>query len=68
MDWLRIVGDALWILSLAMMLRYSLHEPAMADEVEGAVKLALERGARTRDLGGSLSTTAMGDAVIAALG
>ena len=56
------------ILSLAMMLRYSLHEPAMADEVEGAVKLALERGARTRDLGGSLSTTAMGDAVIAALG
>ncbi len=56
------------ILSLAMMLRYSLNEPAMADEVEGAVKLALERGARTRDLGGNLSTTGMGDAVIAALG
>lgn len=56
------------ILSTAMMLRYSLDRAADADTVERAVVTALERGARTRDLGGDLTTRQMGDAVLAALG
>jgi 3-isopropylmalate dehydrogenase len=55
------------ILSAAMMLRYSLKAPDAADRVEKAVKLALSEGARTPDLGGSLSTREMGDRVLAKL-
>lgn len=55
------------ILSVAMMLRYSLNEPVLADKVESAVRRVLGQGARTADLGGDMSTTAMGDAVTAAL-
>ena len=55
------------ILSAAMMLRYSLNMPAEADRIEKAVAKALENGARTADLGGTLGTTGMGDAVLAAL-
>ena len=56
------------ILSAAMMLRHSLRRPAAADRVEAAVAGAILAGARTFDLGGRLSTSAMGDAVLAALG
>jgi 3-isopropylmalate dehydrogenase len=55
------------ILSAAMMLRYSLGKAAEADRIEAAVAKALAGGARTADLGGATSTTAMGDAVLAAL-
>jgi len=55
------------ILSLAMALRYSLGRPELADKVEAAVEAALDAGARTRDLGGTLGTEAMGDAVLAQL-
>jgi len=55
------------ILSSAMMLRYSLGMAAEADRIEAAVAKALETGARTSDLGGALSTSQMGDAVLAAL-
>ncbi len=50
-----------------MMLRYSLGMAAEADRIETAVAKALEGGARTPDLGGTLTTTQMGDAVLAAL-
>ena len=56
------------ILSLAMMLRYSLNRPEDAATVEAAVVRALNNGARTADIGGKLSTTDMGDAVLEALG
>jgi len=56
------------ILSAAMMLRYSLGKPDDADRIEAAVGAALAAGARSPDLGGSHSTTEMGDAVIRALG
>ena len=56
------------ILSAAMMLRYSLGQADVADRIEAAVSRALETGHRTADLGGNASTTAMCDAVIAALG
>ncbi len=56
------------ILSLAMALRYSLDDAAAADRIEAAVDAALVDGARTGDLGGTLSTRGMGDAIIARLG
>ncbi|MEG3145405.1 3-isopropylmalate dehydrogenase [Sphingomonas sp. RT2P30] len=55
------------ILSAAMMLRYSLGMAAAADRIEAAVGAAIAAGARTADLGGGLSTRAMGDAVLARL-
>jgi 3-isopropylmalate dehydrogenase len=55
------------ILSAAMMLRHSLDMAAPADRVEAAVGKAIAGGARTADLGGTLSTTAMGDAILAGL-
>ena len=55
------------ILSAAMMLRHSLGQPAAADRIQGAVARAIRDGARTADLGGTMSTAAMGDAVLAAL-
>ncbi|WP_293901867.1 3-isopropylmalate dehydrogenase [Phenylobacterium sp.] len=55
------------ILSFEMALRWSLGRPAEAGRLFAAVERALENGARTRDLGGALSTTQMGDAVLAAL-
>jgi 3-isopropylmalate dehydrogenase len=55
------------ILSAAMMLRYSLNLPEPADRIEAAVAQALREGARSPDLGGTLSTVEMGDAVLAAL-
>ena len=55
------------ILSAAMMLRFSLDMPEPADRIEAAVAKALENGARGPDLGGSMSTGEMGDAVLAVL-
>ncbi|MEL7545206.1 MAG: 3-isopropylmalate dehydrogenase [Pseudomonadota bacterium] len=55
------------ILSLEMALRWSLDRAAAADRLFAAVETALDQGARTRDLGGNLSTSDMGDAVLAAL-
>ncbi|MCG8324496.1 MAG: 3-isopropylmalate dehydrogenase, partial [Thiotrichales bacterium] len=59
------------ILSAAMLLRYSLHEDAHAGRVENAVRQVLADGLRTADIHTAgtrqVSTTEMGDAVIAAL-
>ena len=58
------------ILSVGMMLRYSLQRADAADAVEGAVRDVLEQGMRTADLAGggeSVSTAQMGDAVAGAL-
>ncbi|MGW8203082.1 3-isopropylmalate dehydrogenase [Sphingomonas bisphenolicum] len=55
------------ILSAAMMLRYSLNLPEQADRIEAAVAKALADGARSPDLGGTMSTVEMGDAVLAVL-
>ena len=55
------------ILSAAMMLRHSLDLEPAALRIEAAVAAAIAGGARTPDLGGTLSTQAMGDAVLARL-
>lgn len=52
------------ILSAAMMLRHSFGMDSQADAIERAVAAALADGAHTRDLGGSLSTSEMTQAVI----
>jgi 3-isopropylmalate dehydrogenase len=62
-----IANPSASILSLAMALRYSLRAPQAADRVEAAVEAALDAGARTRDLGGMLTTRQMGDAILAKL-
>jgi 3-isopropylmalate dehydrogenase len=50
-----------------MLLRHSLDDEGGALRIEAAVEAAIAGGARTPDLGGALSTAAMGDAVLAAL-
>lgn len=62
-----IVNPVAAILSVAMMLRYSLNLPAEAKAVEDAVRKVLDGGLRTGDLGGSASTKEMGDACANAL-
>jgi 3-isopropylmalate dehydrogenase len=59
------------LLSVAMMLRYSLDEERLAEQVERAVSHVLEQGLRTADIAGpgfrQVGTAAMGDAVVQAL-
>ena len=59
------------ILSVAMMLRYTLNENALAERIEKAVSKVLDDGLRTADIHSAgmkqVSTTEMGDAVVAAL-
>lgn len=59
------------ILSVAMMLRYSLNEVVMADRIEKAVERVLDQGLRTADIYSEgmkqVGTSEMGDAVVAAL-
>ena len=59
------------ILSVAMMLRYSLDEPALATRIESAVNTVLDQGVRTSDIytpgTKKVGTAQMGDAVIQAL-
>jgi 3-isopropylmalate dehydrogenase len=55
------------ILSFEMALRWSLGRPDLADRLSKAVAAALEGGARTRDLGGSMTTGEMTGAVLAGL-
>ena len=59
------------ILSVAMMLRYSLDAKDAADAIEAAVSNVLDQGLRTSDIASEgcnvIGTQAMGDAVLAAL-
>ena len=58
------------ILSVAMMLRYSLNAPEAANAIEQAVSTVLDSGLRTADIQTEcqlVGTVEMGDAVVAAL-
>jgi len=58
------------LLSLAMMLRYSLQQATLAEQIETAVGNVLNQGFRTADIADGahiVSTADMGDAVVAAL-
>jgi 3-isopropylmalate dehydrogenase len=52
------------ILSLEMVMRWSLGRADAADRIFKAVSAALDAGARTADIGGKLSTRQMGDAIL----
>ncbi len=59
------------IISVAMMLRYSLQAPEAADAIEAAIERVLDQGLRTADIASAeestVSTQEMGDAVVKAL-
>ena len=59
------------ILSVAMMLRYSLNQPAAAERIDAAVDAVLTAGLRTADIWSEgmrkIGTRQMGDAVVAAV-
>ncbi|KAB2874902.1 MAG: 3-isopropylmalate dehydrogenase [Ideonella sp.] len=59
------------ILSMAMMLRFTLNQPESADRVDAAVRHVLQQGLRTADIWSEgtrkVGTRAMGDAVVAAI-
>ncbi len=59
------------LLSVAMMLRYTLDEPELAERIEAAIHKVLDDGLRTADIYApgmrKVGTREMGDAVIAAL-
>ena len=65
-----IANPLAMMLSVAMMLRYSLNETAMAERIEAAVGSVLDDGLRTADIASEgmkrVSTVEMGDAVLAA--
>ena len=46
-----------------MMLKYSLRLPAESTAVEEAVRRTIEKGIRTKDIGGTSSTSEVGNAV-----
>ncbi|KAK0778520.1 3-isopropylmalate dehydrogenase [Friedmanniomyces endolithicus] len=58
-----IVNPVAMILSVGMMLKYSLQQPALAKKVDEAVKVVIDKGIRTADIGGSAKTSEVGDAV-----
>ena len=62
-----IANPCAMILSLEMALRWSLDREKAADTLFAAVGKALDKGARTKDLGGDLGTEGMADMIIAAL-
>jgi len=70
---LGVANPVAQILSLAMLLRFSLGEGAAAEAIENAVALTIQEGFRTADIATGLphetqvGTRAMGEAVLARL-
>lgn len=62
-----IANPVAMILCVALMFRYSLDMETEAKQVEDAVRNVLEAGICTPDLGGTAGTSAVGDAIVAAL-
>jgi 3-isopropylmalate dehydrogenase len=59
------------ILSVSMMLRYSLDQVELADKIDGAVNTVLDQGYRTADIAAEgdnvVGTSKIGDLVVEAL-
>lgn len=58
-----IVNPVAMLLSVSMMFKYSLGLPELAILLDEAVKNVIEKGVRTKDIGGTAKTTEVGDAV-----
>ena len=63
-----IVNPVAMILSVAMMLKYSLNLPAESKAVEESVRRVIDTRLMTKDIGGDATTTQVGDAVAEVLG
>jgi 3-isopropylmalate dehydrogenase len=55
------------LVSAGMLVRHSLHLPALADQIQHAISQTLSAGRGTGDIGGSDTTTSFTDAVVEAL-
>ncbi|KAF7117385.1 hypothetical protein CNMCM5793_006287 [Aspergillus hiratsukae] len=62
-----LVNPVAAILSVAMMMQYSLNRMDDAKAIETAVRNVIEAGVRTADIGGKSTTSQVGDAVAAEL-
>ncbi|KAJ4341287.1 3-isopropylmalate dehydrogenase [Ascochyta clinopodiicola] len=62
-----IVNPVATILSMSMMFKYSLCLPEYAAKIDEATKIAIDNGVRTKDIGGSSTTSQVGDAIAAEL-
>lgn len=58
-----VVNPIATVLSVSMMLKYSLQQPELARKVDQAVKATIDNGIRTKDIGGSAGTAEVGDAI-----
>ncbi|KAF2230478.1 3-isopropylmalate dehydrogenase [Viridothelium virens] len=58
-----IVNPVAAILSVGMLLKYSLLRPDLASKIDAAVRTVIESGVKTTDIGGTASTKEVGDAV-----
>ncbi|EXJ89814.1 3-isopropylmalate dehydrogenase [Capronia epimyces CBS 606.96] len=58
-----VINPVAAILSVAMLLLYSLNLPRESGLVEQAVRIVIDKGITTKDIGGSSSTVEVGDAV-----
>ncbi|KAI7550085.1 3-isopropylmalate, partial [Hortaea werneckii] len=58
-----VVNPVAMLLSVSMMLKYSFQRLDLSQKVDEAVKNVIDKGIRTKDIGGSASTSEVGDAV-----
>jgi 3-isopropylmalate dehydrogenase len=63
-----VINPIAAILSVSMMLLYSFNMPRESALVDTAVRMVIERGVTTKDIGGTSSTKEVGDAVAEQLG
>lgn len=52
---------------MSMMFKYSLCLPQYAAKIDEATKMAIDNNIRTKDIGGSSTTSEVGDAIAAEL-
>jgi 3-isopropylmalate dehydrogenase len=52
---------------MSMMLKYSLCRPDLAEKIDQATKIVIDKNIRTRDIGGTSKTSEVGDAIAAEL-
>ena len=55
------------VLSVSMMFKYSLCRPEIATQIDEATRIAIDNGVTTKDIGGSSTTSQVGDAIAAEL-
>jgi len=52
---------------MSMMFKYSLCRPEIALKIDEATKIVIDKGIRTKDIGGTSKTSEVGDAIAAEL-